>query len=150
MDESKTTSPNLHEMDGQSPLSVTLVGGERCVDSESSTEAHARNDSLSPRKPNHISLQAGDIMFGVTPECSGGPITFSVLERAYEKLKTREPNTELFEQRMEEFRIYAKARYARFLGVETLTPEQEKELWDGISHAYARHIGLIDAEGNLN
>lgn len=148
MDDSKTTQPNLQETSEPYFSFATSAGEQRCVVSGLSTLVPVSGVSLTPEMFDRAKAL---VLNSASANCGGPPISSSVMERAFERLKSREPgNTELLEKRIKDYKAYAKARYARFLGVESLSPEQERRMWDGVSEAYARHIGLIDAEGNLN
>jgi len=77
----------------------------------------------------------------ITAEASGEPFSLSMLERFIadypEQQRKRQQYTERQAREQSE---YCKARYARFLGVESLSAEQEKELWDGMAEAWWRHM----------
>lgn len=79
-------------------------------------------------------------------------LTLEMVVQSYQRLKSKigqSHESPVYKAYVQAFGVEAKRRYALRLGVEKLSAEQEKEMWDEMSHAWARYVGLEDAEGNL-
>lgn len=78
-------------------------------------------------------------------------LTMEMLEASFARLKSKVgfQGDSLYDQYARALSARTKARYARYLGVDTLSAAQEQEMWDGMSRAWARRLGIEDAEGNL-
>lgn len=82
-------------------------------------------------------------MRGPSPDASGAVLTREVMERVLCDVfdKSKQAEREKFAEVQRKASVeHAKATYAQYLGVTELSPEQEKEMWDGISDAWWRYM----------
>jgi hypothetical protein len=76
-------------------------------------------------------------------ETAGAVVTAAMLDRALDHMLDEEAHQrarEFQQQQQEQLARQIEARYARWLGVESLSEDQRRELWDGIADAYWRYM----------